>query len=69
MSFNQIAEWLNKKSHLSVRGKKFKGGHAHLIIKKRRLRETELKKKYPDVRSDFRLEVVDKTVVNLTDNF
>ena len=28
-TFDQIAEWLNKKGYLSVRGKKFKGNHVH----------------------------------------
>ena len=32
-TFDQIADWLNKKGYLSVRGKKFKGNHVHSIIK------------------------------------
>ena len=35
-TFDQIAEWLNKKGYLSVRGKKFKGNHVHSIVKKKR---------------------------------
>ena len=27
-TFDQIAEWLNEKGYLSVRGKKFRGAHA-----------------------------------------
>ena len=38
-TFNQIAEWLNEKGYLSVRGKKFGGAHAHSIVKKKRLKE------------------------------
>ena len=34
MTFNQISEELNKKGHLSARGKVFKGNHVHSIIKK-----------------------------------
>ena len=34
-TFDQIAEWLNKKGYLSVRGKKFKGNHVLSIVKKK----------------------------------
>ena len=63
-TFDQIAEWLNTKGYLSVRGKKFKGNHVHSIVKKKRLKDEKLEKEYPEVRSDFSLEVVDKTLVN-----
>ena len=62
--FNQIAEWLNKKGYLSVRGKKFKGNHVHSIVKKKRLKDEKLERDYPEVWSDFSLEVVDKTLLN-----
>ena len=65
MTFNQIAEWLNKKGYLSVRGKQFKGNHIHPIINKKRLKDEKLEKDYPEVWSDFSLEVVDKTLVNM----
>ena len=64
-TFNQIAEWLNEKGYLSVRGKRFRGSHVHSIVKKKRLKDEKLKRDYPEVRSDFSLEVVDKTLVNL----
>ena len=64
-TFDQIAEWLNKKGYLSVRGKKFKGNHVHSIVKKKRLRDEKLDREYPEVWSDFSLEVVDKTLVNM----
>ena len=56
---------MNEKGYLSVRGKKFKGNHVHSIVKKKRLKDEKLEKKYPEVRSDFSLEVVDKTLVNM----
>ena len=31
-TFDQIAEWLNEKGYLSVRGKKFRGAHVHSIV-------------------------------------
>ena len=64
-TFDQIAEWLNKKGYLSVRGKKFKGNHIHSIVKKKRLKDKKLEREYPEVWSDFSLEVVDKTLVNM----
>ena len=64
-SFDQIAEWLNKKGYLSVRGKKFKGNHVHSLVKKKRLKDEKLEREYPEVWSDFSLEVVDKTLVNM----
>ncbi len=63
-TFDQIAEWLNKKGYLSVRGKKFKGNHVHSIVKKKRLKDEKLEKEYPEVRSDFSLEVFDKSILN-----
>ena len=63
-TFDQIAEWLNKKGYLSVRGKKFKGNHIHSIVKKKRLKDEKLERDYPEEWSDFSLEVVDKTLVN-----
>ena len=68
-TFDQIAEWLNKKGYLSVRGKKFKGNHIHSIVKKKRLKDEELERDYPEVWSDFSLEVVDKTLVNMFGSF
>ena len=41
-TFDQIAEWLNEKGYLSVRGKKFKGNHVHSIVKKKRLKDEKL---------------------------
>ena len=64
-TFDQIAEWLNEKGYLSVRGKKFKGNHVHSIVKKKRLKDEKLERQYPEVSSDFSLEVVDKTLVNM----
>ncbi len=63
--WDEVAEWLNKKGYLSVRGKKFKGNHVHSIVKKKRLKDEKLDREYPEVWSDFSLEVVDKTLVNM----
>ena len=68
-TFDQIAEWLNKKGCLSVRGKKFRGAHVHSIVKKKRLKDEKLERDYPEVRSDFYLDIFDKTLVNMFMNF
>ena len=44
MTFNQVADHLNKKGILSVRGKKFKGAHVRSIIK-RKNKGCEVRKK------------------------
>ena len=64
-TFDQIADLLNKKGYLSVRGKKFKGNHVHSIVKKKRLIDDKLERRYPKVWSAFSFEVVDKTLVNM----
>ena len=63
MTFNQIAEELNRKGYLSVRGKKFKGNHVHSIVKKKRIRDERFYRKYPEEWSDISFEVVDKTIL------
>ncbi len=64
MTFNKIADHLNKKGILSLRGKKFRGAHVHSIMKRKRMRDEKLEKKYPEVRSDFYLDVYDKSIIN-----
>ena len=63
MTFNLIADHLNKKNILSVRGKKFRGAHVHSIIKRKRMRDEKLEREYPEVRSDFYLDVYDKSIL------
>ena len=62
-TFDQIAEWLNKKGCLSVRGKKFGDANVHSIVKKKRLKDEKLEREYPEKWSNFSLEVVDKTIL------
>ena len=68
-TFDQIAEWLNEKGYLLVRGKKFRGAHVHSIVKKKRLKDEKLERDYPEEWSDFSLEVVDKTLVDMFEDF
>ena len=62
MTFNEIADHLNKKKMLSVRGKTFRGGHVHSIMKRKRMRDEEFRERYPEVRSDFYLDIYDKSI-------
>ena len=41
----------------------------HSIVKKKRLKDERLERYYPEVWSDFALEVVDKTLVNTFEDF
>ena len=38
-------------------------------MKKKRQKDEKLEKEYPEIRSDFSLEVVDKTLVNMFEDF
>ena len=62
MTFDAIAEWMNKEGYLTVRGKRFKGTHDS-ILKKRLAKEELLYREYPPVWSEFSMEVVDKTIL------
>ena len=68
-TFDQIADWLNEEGYLSVHGKKFRGAHVHSIVKKKRLKDDKLERVYPEVRSDFYLDIFDKTLVNIFSEF
>ena len=57
MTFNQIANHLNKKNILSIRRKNFRSTQVHSILKKKRMRDEKLEREYPEVRSDFYLDV------------
>ena len=63
MTFDAIAEWLNKEGYLTVGGKRFRGAHIHSILKKRLEKEEVLNQEYPPVWSNFSMEVVDKTIL------
>ena len=63
MTFDAIADWLNKEGYLTVRGKTFRGAHVHSILNKRLVKEKLLNREYPPVWSDFSMEVVDKTIL------
>ncbi len=63
MTFDAIAERLNKEGCLTVRDKQFRGAHVHSILKKRLAKEELLNREYPPVWSDFSMEVVEKTIL------
>lgn len=41
-TFDEIADSLNEQEHLTPRGCKFRGAHAHSILKKKRIRDNRL---------------------------
>ena len=63
MTFDAIADRLNKEGYLTVRGKKFRGAHVHSILKKRLAKNELLNREHPPMWSDFSMEVVDKTIL------
>ncbi len=63
MTFDFIAELLNKEGYLTLRGKRFRGAHVHSILKKRLAKEELLKREYRPMWSDFSMEVADKTIL------
>ena len=63
MTFETIADWLNKEGYLTVRGRKFRGAHVHSILNKRLAKEKLLNREHPPLLSDFSMEVVDKTIL------
>ena len=63
MTFQKISEHLNKKKIETVRGKKFKGANVHSIIKRKRVKDKRLKERCPEVRSDFCLDIYDKSIL------
>ena len=63
-NYTQIADWLNQNDYTTPRGKKFHGSHAHSIVKKKRIRESRLTRKYPPKLSNFALRFVDRTLIN-----
>ena len=63
MTFDVIAEWLNKNGYLTVRGKRSKSAHVHSILKMKLAKEEMLTREDPTVWSDFSIEVMDKTIL------
>ena len=43
------------------------GAHVHSIVKKKKMRDEKLDKKYPEVLSDFKIDVFDKRLINVVD--
>ena len=52
-----------------MHGKKLKGNHVHSVLKKKRVKDEKLEREYPEAWSNFILVVVDKTLVNMFENF
>ena len=62
-SFNKIANWLNFESYLIIRGKIFKSSYVHSIIKKKRMSDIKVTKRYKSRICNFSIIFVDRTLV------
>tara|TARA_B100000989_G_C19442182_1_gene427856 strand:+ start:194 stop:547 length:354 start_codon:yes stop_codon:yes gene_type:complete len=62
-NFQQIADWLNDNGYATPRGKKFRNAHAHSIVKKKKIREVRLDRRYEPEICDFSLRFVDTTII------
>ena len=56
---------VKQEGYLSVRGKKFKGNNVQSIVKTKRLKDKKLERVYPEIRSDFYLDIFDRTLINI----
>lgn len=63
-NFQEIADWFNANGITTVRGKKFRNAHVHSIVKKKKVRDVRIFKKYEPKLSNFALRFVDKTLIN-----
>ena len=45
-SFPKIANWLNENGYPTVRGKTFRSAHVHSIVRKKRVKDERLSKRY-----------------------
>ena len=63
-NYRQIADWFNENDYKTPRGKMFHGSHAHYIVKKKRVREVRLNRRYPPKLSNFDLRFVDRILIN-----
>ena len=63
ITFDIIADWLNKEGYLTIRGREFRSAHVHSILNKRLAKEELLNREHPPLLSDFSMEVVDKTIL------
>jgi hypothetical protein len=62
-TFQRIADWLNDNGYSTVRGKKFRNAHAHSIVKKKKIRDVKVNKKYEPEICDFSLRFLDTTLI------
>tara|TARA_X000000950_G_scaffold276697_1_gene364980 strand:+ start:232 stop:408 length:177 start_codon:yes stop_codon:yes gene_type:complete len=51
------------KTQTLVRGKIFRGGHINSILKRKRIRDEKLEREYPEVGSNFYLDIYDKSIL------
>jgi len=63
-NFQQIADWLNENGYTTVRGKRFRNAHTHSIVKKKKVRDVRLNRRYEPEIGDFSLRFIDRSIID-----
>ena len=63
-TFAKIANFLNEGGYSTVRGKMFQSSHVHSIVKKKRVRDERLTRRYEPRLSNFGLRLIDKSLID-----
>ena len=63
-NFQQFADWLNENGYTTVRGKRFRNAHTHSIVKKKKVREVRLNRRYEPEIGDFSLMFIDRSIID-----
>ena len=64
MNFKEIADWLNDNGYKTPRGKKFRNGHTHSIIKKKKISDNKFSAEYLSEIKNCSLDCFEKTLIN-----
>ena len=63
-NFQQIADWFNENGYTTVRGKKFRNAHTHSIVKKKKVRDVRINRRYEPEIGDFSMRFIDTTIID-----
>ena len=64
LGYRRIAYWLNDNGYKTPRGHEVKNNHVHSILKKRRLGNKRLNKKYENEVGKLSMRFIDRTLTN-----
>ena len=63
-TFQQIAKWFRNNGYETVTGKTFRSAHVHSIVRKKRVKDERLFKRYAPKLSNFGIRFIDRTLIN-----